>query len=264
MTPQRITADPRDDEFYVGYLPVPPGHRRFLIALLPMLLVGVVVGGVLVAAQQQSPGAGQWEFGVYREVEGVVLADPYPMLLTPPIRPGARPNVYLLVKEGKHGARDTVAAFDGEAVRVRGSRLDCDGRAMLELASAEDAIVAAPSLNDAVAAALRDEPLTPLSQLTLRGEIIDPKCYLGAMKPGGGKTHKECATLCIRGGIPPMFVTRDRDLRETFYLLTGPDGRPILEEIVPFIGDAVQLSGRLARRGDLLLLMIDPGSIQRL
>ena len=45
-------------------------------------------------------------------------------------------------------------------------------------------------------------PQVLADNVTLKGEIIDPKCYLGAMKPGGGKTHKACAMRCIAGGIP--------------------------------------------------------------
>ena len=65
----------------------------------------------------------------------------------------------------------------------------------------------------------------PLGGATLAGEIIDPKCYFGAMKPGEGKIHKACATLCLRGGIPPMFMTTDEQGRHVYYLLTKPDGR---------------------------------------
>ena len=56
----------------------------------------------------------------------------------------------------------------------------------------------------------KEMPLMPtsLGVATLRGEIVDSKCYLGAMKPGDQKTHKACATLCIRGGIPPVLVER--------------------------------------------------------
>ena len=42
--------------------------------------------------------------------------------------------------------------------------------------------------------------------VTVSGEIVDSKCFLGVMVPGAGKTHKECASLCLRGGIPPAPV----------------------------------------------------------
>ena len=38
----------------------------------------------------------------------------------------------------------------------------------------------------------------------LKGEIYDPKCAFGAMKPGFGKPHRSCAIRCISGGVPPI------------------------------------------------------------
>ncbi len=79
-------------------------------------------------------------------------------------------------------------------------------------------------------------PQVLAEHVTLKGEIIDPKCYLGAMKPGGGKTHKACAMLCISGGVPPMLVTRDANKQETFYLLTTDQGGVANELVLPFVG----------------------------
>jgi len=99
-------------------------------------------------------------------------------------------------------------------------------------------------------------PQVLAAHVTLKGEIIDPKCYLGAMKPGGGKTHKACAMLCISGGVPPMLVTRDANEQETFYLLTTDQGGVANELVLPFVGDRVEVAGRLEEHGDLLLLRI--------
>jgi hypothetical protein len=99
-------------------------------------------------------------------------------------------------------------------------------------------------------------------EVTLHGEIIDPKCYLGAMKPGGGKTHKGCAALCLRGGVPPMLVTRTGG-REVYCLLVTAEGGLADEEAIPYVGDAVSIRGRLERDADLLRLAIAPQSIQR-
>jgi len=46
-----------------------------------------------------------------------------------------------------------------------------------------------------------------MGERTLRGEVIDPKCYIGAMKPGGGKTHKACAE-CF--SIRPLLVLKQQ------------------------------------------------------
>jgi hypothetical protein len=97
----------------------------------------------------------------------------------------------------------------------------------------------------------------------LRGEIIDSKCYLGAMKPGGGKIHKACAALCLSGGVPPMFVTRDADNRETYYLLTAPDGGPLASDTFDYVGDAVELTGHLELHGDLHVLKVAAADIRR-
>jgi hypothetical protein len=135
---------------------------------------------------------------------------------------------------------------------------------MFELEEGEAAMRVLP---DAEANALSqlgrsDRKLLAESQ-TLRGEIIDPKCYLGAMKPGGGKTHKACAMRCISGGIPPMLVTRDLDGRETFYLLVTENGCVANEAAYPFVGDQVEMTGRLQQQDDMLVLAVSPNSIRR-
>jgi hypothetical protein len=83
------------------------------------------------------------------------------------------------------------------------------------------------------------------------------------MKPGGGKTHKACAMLCISGGVPPMLVTRDAAQNETFYLLATEEGRVANERVLDFVGDPVEVSGRLERHADLLLLQIPPDGVRR-
>jgi hypothetical protein len=83
------------------------------------------------------------------------------------------------------------------------------------------------------------------------------------MKPGGGKTHKGCAMLCISGGVPPMLVTRDAAGVETFVLLTTADGATANEFVLPFVGDRVTISGRLERHGDLLALRVTSNGITR-
>ena len=61
----------------------------------------------------------------------------------------------------------------------------------------------------------------------LTGEIVDSKCFLGVMVPGSGKTHKDCASLCLRGGIPPALYVQDRAGHSSLLLLAGPSGEPI-------------------------------------
>ena len=82
--------------------------------------------------------------------------------------------------------------------------------------------------------------------------IVDSKCFFGVMRPGRGKTHKACAALCIRGGIPPSFWVRDAQGRETILLMTDASGAPLGEEILPLVADPVRATGELVRVGDLV------------
>jgi hypothetical protein len=252
------------DEFYVGYLSLPPGYRGFLVRVLGLLAVGFVGLALLVSAQQSSPGTGTWDSEVLRELQGVVYARPYPMLRVAGRDAAAPVTSYLLVREGKFGARGQIEPLDGKAVHLRASQLNRSGRSMLEIGSAPDDIREIDTLHDAVQERLAARWVQPLGRVRLRGEIIDPKCYLGAMKPGGGKTHKACATLCLRGGIPPMFVTRDGRGQERFYLLTDAGGGPVLEAILPYVGEPVELSGELQRDEDLLILRLANDGVRRL
>jgi hypothetical protein len=252
-------ADSRADgkEFYVGYLPVPSGYRRALLILVPALIVAGLVAAVVVAARQKDPGTGVWSDAT-TTLEGVIAAEPYAMLRLRASN-AAGVETVLLVEEGKFGAKERVRPFDGQAVAVTGTILARDGRRMLELAGGEQAI---RPVEGGVAPGVPEKRL--LGRRTLRGEIIDPKCYLGAMKPGEGKTHKACATLCISGGIPPMFVVRSPGQPNEYYLLTTPDGRAINNDVLPFVGDPVEIAGEVMRQGDLLVFQISSADIRRL
>lgn len=255
-------AAPGADEFFVGYLRTPRGQRAFLrgvaLALLP--LIGFTSG--YLARGQRDPGDGAWDDSRARTFTGIVEAEPYPALRTIDPETGAATTL-LLVEMGKFGGGRRAAPFDGKHVSVSGYLLARDGRRMIELEPGDGAIRPAGAAESAPAA-LRRAPRESLGLVTLRGEIVDTKCYLGAMKPGAGKPHKECATLCIRGGIPPTLITREPGGRARHYLLCGADGRALDERVLPFVADPVQVRGVLERRGDQLLLKIDPAEIRRL
>lgn len=261
MTDTADTANEqsRTDEFYVGYLPLPRSLKRFLIVVVPVLLAGLVGGASLIASGQSSAGGGHWEYGVERIFEGYVVGEPYPLMVGVHPFDKQQSATYIIVSEGKHGSQDRFRK-GGSGLMLRGTLLDREGRFLIELASKDSIAGGIRYVND-----IEDRLWKgPFGTHTLRGEIIDPKCYLGAMKPGGGRTHRACATLCIRGGIPPMFVTRDAEFNETYYLLTNESGGAILEEIVPFIGEPVEVTGELHRIGDLNVLRLDVARLRRL
>jgi hypothetical protein len=246
------------DPFFIGWLPVPRAHRLYLLSIA---IVTVVIGGVTalaVSIQQRSPGPAAWENDSPFSVEGIVYASPYAMIRVP----GEPVRTILLVEEGKFGASDRVRPFDGRPVKLTGTMLHRDDRQMMELADGEAAIQTI-MMTEKLAGTLRRPSPRELGPVTMQGEIVDSKCYLGAMKPGGGKTHRGCAVLCIKGGVPPMFVTRDTHGHEVFYLLTGPDGGPAGEAILPYVGDPIHMTGQVERIDDLLILRVAPNDIRR-
>ena len=248
-----MTEQNRDNGLYVGYLPTPPREKRFLRALVPgQLWVGATATG-LVAWQMQDPGAAVWDISNEETWEGVLRADPYPLL---EIDRAGETEIVLLVEMGKFGT-ERARAFDGQRVEVTGFELERDGRRIFEMVPEDRAISA---IGEPLAAAAA--PPASIGPVTLRGEIMDSKCFLGAMKPGEGQGHRACAILCIRGGIPPMLVTRDASGNASYYLLVGTDGAGLAPDALDRIGEPVEISGELTRRGDLMMLMIDLGSVR--
>lgn len=240
-------AEPAD-EFYVGYHPkAPPRQARFVRVVAVVHIVLAILVSVLVVAGMRDPGDGVWEDGRPHTFSGVLVKRPYPMLLDDNGR------ALLVVDFGKRGAQERTAGLaEGRRLTLTGYPLHRDGRLMIELSPDGDAIqtVAAPT-----AALLTGEPVA--SRVILRGEIVDSKCFLGAMKPGEGKTHKACAVRCISGGIPPMLICWDQAGRPTYFLLAEKDGGPMGAWILPLVGEGVEVTGEVERIGDLLVLRSD-------
>lgn len=230
------------DEFYVGYLPAPRGHLRFVRVLVPIMLWIMVFAAIGLAWSQRDPGPAAWDDGMEREWVGTLVVHPYPMLM---IEEGDDRGMMLLVEQGKRGAGPRAAAVGASKARVRGWRLERDGRRMIELSPESNAVerIGEP-------ARLPNLSLEGSEPILLRGEIVDAKCYLGAMKPGEGPTHKACAILCLTGGIPPMLVSRDGG-RVRYFLLTDSSGGPMPSAMIRRAGEPIELRGRAGRIDDL-------------
>lgn len=254
------------NEFYVGYLRMPAGLTRFLRWTAPVLIGTALATAWSLSRSQNNPGDGVWHDDA-ESLVGRLSTTPYPHIRILSTQHGDTAQsieTVLLVSEGKHGGGERVAALDGRIARVRGTILERDGRRLLEL-SKTNAVSVEESMPEPQATRLAaHNGIITLGPVTLRGEIIDPKCYSGAMKPGEGKAHKECATLCIAGGIPPMFVALDSAGKRNYYLLTDSNGRALDDRILPFVADAVQVTGILEQRDDLQVLRINPADIHRL
>ncbi len=244
------------NDFYVGYLPKAPAVLAGFVRRVVIVLGLLAVTAALVLLVGQMPFANSaFEYGKVRSFQGTVVARPFPMLLV--ARPGdvgrqEKYSRYLLVAPGKHGADDLVAGFDGKQVRLQGQLIYRERGTMVEITPG--------SIRVTDAAATVPETVHELGTVTLTGEIVDSKCYLGVMNPGQGKVHRDCAARCISGGIPPIFATSEG--REQF-LLVGMDGRALGHDALrEFIAEPITIQGKRLEKGSMQLLQIDPRSLR--
>lgn len=241
------------DEFYVGYLPTPEGHRGFIVMLVALLLSWCVALSVVMVLTMRTPGIARWDTGTQQTWTGALIEHPYPMLVRDE---GEHPGAMLVVAMGKRGAHKRLEGHYGRRVQLRGYQLLREGRALIELGEGNDAImpVDTPTTPPPTIAA----PVDRNQELvTLVGEIVDGKCYLGAMKPGEGIGHRSCAILCLRGGLPPMFVARTQSGDILYYLLIVDHSTTLTEEMLRLVGTPVRLRGNVALMHGIPILEAD-------
>ena len=253
-------SDAGRDDFYVGYLPEAPSAlaRVTKLRVGVLILIGAVIAALIVTGQRPFAKA-SFEFSSPTAHTGWIQARPYPMLLVQ--RPGQTRNAfsrYLLVDFGKFGAPEEIAALHGQHVQLEGNLVYRDDQTMLELVAGSVEVAPTEAAGPAM-----DTWTEDLGQHALRGEIVDSKCFLGVMKPGNLKVHRACATRCISGGVPPVFLVRDRRGVATYFLLADEDGGQVNDRVLDHIADPLQVEGHVVRYGDVLVLRSDPATFHR-
>lgn len=251
--------EPNNDPMFVGWADTPAADRRFFLRAGIGLTTAAGLFGFGAAALQRSPGGGLWDPDAVREWRGIVSAEPYAMLRTNDLGGGAR--TALLSCLGKCGVAARVGALAGQAVVVSGSLIQRGVHSMIAVDEVGDWIRADSSAKGDPALAFPASQ--PLGEISLTGEILDSKCWFGAMRPADGKAHKSCASLCIRGGIPPAFFARDASGRGALMIMTS-DGRAHGPGLLGLVADPVRVSGMVRRMGDLLMLDAPLPQIRRL
>ena len=262
------TPSNNKDPFYVGYLPIPRRFAFFSMVLTPVLIGLAVISAVIIAgSQQRDPGTGIWDLSQPIEIIGFADMAPYPVLRVERFDGGLQPTqeTVFVVSEGKIGAADRIAPLQGKEVKATGFLIERDGMRMLELVGGLDAVQEIPDVRAQPPATMPLVEKASLGSFTLKGQIIDSKCYLGVMKPGEGKPHKSCATMCIIGGIPPMFMTQNAQGERMVYLVTDADGKTAVKQgVTEYIADWIEVTGEIETHGDVAIFKIDSKTIRRL
>jgi hypothetical protein len=247
--------DTGNEEFFIGWQgKAPEKTGRFLRGRLVAAIFVTLVAGLAFAGLQRTIGKAWFEYGNIREFSGLLVKSPVPMLLTESPDEQSGESVYLLVNPFKHGyPLEQAETYDLKPVTIRGTLIYNEGGgAMIEVVE---------TLARETEGSLSGLELKPSGEtrVELDGEIVDSKCWLGVMNPGALKPHRACAINCIRGGIPPVLLVD----RKEFYIMVGPEGEPINEEVLEHVALPVTVPGTVVDYGKLKVLMVNPAKIRQ-
>jgi len=225
---------------------------RLRVLVVGLTVLCVLLGGGLVWMQQTVAEDARFEYGTTRDYTGVLVGDPVPLLVT-------NERTWFLVDPLKYGFDETAQrSFTGQRVQLRATLIERGRQGMLEVVAGS-----VEQLGDAGAATLPIR-VSVGEGISLRGEIVDTKCWLGVMNPGHLKPHRACAVNCLRGGIPPVLLSRDENGQTRQVVLVSGDGQPLNEWILPFVAEPVEVTGAMSRLAGLEILEIGAGSVHRL
>ncbi|AZQ62956.1 hypothetical protein EI427_12115 [Flammeovirga pectinis] len=241
-------------DFYIGYINKLP--KRYKIALsigLPIFLITLIFASIIFSTEQEQFQNGTFELSKETTIEGMLFQKPVPMLKIE-VEKGYFKDI-LLVDKGKFGAENRIAHLpkkEGLPVKIKGHLIYYNGHSVLEI---EEINALESKLNFHAF----NNYLEGIHN-TIIGEIVDPKCYFGIMKPGFGKIHRSCAIRCISGGIPAVLVHRNNDGLESYYIITRKDGTKDNSDLFDLIGKTVQIHAKIKKGKDWNFLELDDRS----
>jgi hypothetical protein len=252
------------DEFYIGWMPAAPGSYARHIRRIVIVLIGLVIAaGIILALGQKKFSTSSFEFGQLTEVKGVYQQFPVPSIKVTTHRDAFGHSTYItipLVGYGKFGAEGTIADLEGQRninldkkeVTFKGTLLYSDGKTLLQIDMNDNPLLDATTSHSTIQPDIKE-----LGTVHLTGEILDPKCYFGVMKPGQGKPHRDCAIRCIAGGMSPVFYVRNEKGEANYYLILDKDGKKMNEALKDFIADPVSLEAKAVQYDDWTILYVD-------
>src|SRR5204863_9824731 len=143
-------------------------------------------------------------------------------------------------------------SLDKKEVTFKGTLLYSDGKTLLQIDKNDN-----PLLNVAASASTIQPDIKELGTVHLTGEVLDPKCYFGVMKPGHGKPHRDCAIRCIAGGMDPVLWVRNEKGEANYYLLLDSRGKKMNEQLRDYIADPVSVTAHAVQYDDWIVLYVN-------
>jgi hypothetical protein len=253
-------------EFYIGWMPkAPASFAKHIKKVLLALLAVVVTVGLLLGLSQKKFSTANFEFGTPTEVKGIYFTHPVACIKVVNGKDIFGRLSYItipLVGFGKMGAAGVIAGIEKEQhvslnqkeIGLKGTLLYNDGKLLMQVDSNDKPVV---HIGNTADASLLPEQEN-LGEIQIKGEIVDPKCYFGVMKPGEGKPHKDCATRCILGGISPVLRVSNDDGATNYYLIVGAQGEKMNEAVKDFVAEPVVLNARAVKYDDWIVLYVNP------
>jgi hypothetical protein len=254
-----------NSEFYIGWMPkASAGFAKHVKRVLLVLFPVALIIGYLLSTSQKKFSTANFEFGKTTVVKGVYYNSPVPML-----KVFDKNNLSItlpLVGYGKHGAETAIielekekgVSLNGKEVTLKGTLIYGDGKTLLQVDKNDDPIV---NIGAESSVQLQQKDL---GTQTIRGEIIDPKCYFGVMKPGEGKVHRDCAIRCILGGIPPVLHVQNEKGESNYYLIVGLNGEKMNEAVQDFVAEPVSIEAKVVQQDDWIVLYVGKENIKRI
>ncbi len=275
------TSDSVTDQFFIGWA----NNRKNVFkvsrfsAFLAMLFIALI--GIVLSSSQQKLSTFTIDYNNVQKIDGWLSIKPVPNLKIIDGRDEYGNPIFktiLLMDAFKFGADAVVKkVLDGDSIKyvtLTGylssnikacsdtSSQECkdlcsqcitgtNNNQVMEIENGRYSIKA----TKAPVAALENN-ITNLGLQTLRGEIIDPKCYFGAMNPGQGKPHLSCAARCISGGIMPV-LKFEVNKQKKYAVLVGLNGEKINSELLNYIGVPVEIKGNLSLMDNWGILKTD-------
>ncbi|GJM29992.1 MAG: hypothetical protein DHS20C17_26270 [Cyclobacteriaceae bacterium] len=240
-------------EFYIGYLEkAPKGVAKFIRILLVFIFAAVITLAYILSRNQRGFNPSNYEYYQETKLTGRLISEPFPAIQVFWGVSLGQPSIIQtipIVGFGKNGGQKIIAAHENKWVDASGHLIYYDGSVLLEIPRSENLTV----LDSPPVGVANLKPADYTSTTSMRGEIIDSKCFFGVMKPGHGKPHRSCAIRCISGGIPAVFRTENEEGNPVYYLINSEIDK---NKLANYVGEFVTVQGMVGTFYDWKLLKI--------